>query len=83
MCAFTYIVYFLQGQWTNPSTFPFNVELAQLMPVDLDETNFLDRVVVAHPMKKVLDSTHHRPSKCVVRIDVDDIAIPGDPELTI
>ena len=83
MCAFTYIVDFLQGQWTDPLTFPFDVELAQLMPVGLDGTDFLDGVVVAHPMKKVLDSTHHRPSECVIRIDVDGVAIPGDRELTM
>ena len=76
MCVFNYIVDFLQGQRTNPSTLPFDVELAQLMPVDLDRTDFLDGVVVTHPMKKVLDSTLHRPFECVIRIDVDGITIP-------
>ena len=42
MCAFNYIVDFLQDQRTDPSTFPFDVELAQLMPVGLDRTDFLD-----------------------------------------
>ena len=40
--------------------------------------DFLDGVVATHPMKKVLDSTHHRPFECVIGIDVDDIAISRD-----
>ncbi len=83
MCAFNYIVDFLQGQRTDPSTFPFDVELAQLMPVGLDRTDFLDGVVVTHPMKKVLDSTHHRPFECVIGIDVDGVAISRDRGLTM
>ena len=53
------------------------------MSVGLDGTDFLDGVVVAHPMKKVLNSTHYRPSECVIRIDVDGVAISGDRELTM
>ncbi len=82
MCAFTYVVDLLQGQRTDPSTLPFDVELAQLMPVGLDRTDFLDGVVVTHPMKKVLDSTLHRPFECVIGIDVDGVAIPRDRGLT-
>ena len=82
MCAFAYIVDFLQGQGTDPSTLPFDVELAQLMPVGLDRTDFLDGVVVTHPMEKVLDSTLHRPFEGVKGIDVDGVAIPRDRVLT-
>ena len=53
------------------------------MPVGLNRTDFLDGVVVAHPIKKVLNSTYYRPSECVVRIDIDGIAIPRDRELII
>lgn len=56
---FTYIVDLLQGQWTDLLTLPFDAELAQLMPVGLDRTDFLNEVVVTHPMKKLLDSTLH------------------------
>ena len=52
------------------------------MPIDLDRTNFLDGVVVTHPMKKVLDSTLHRLFEGVKGIDIDDIAIPRDRGLT-
>lgn len=83
VCVFIYIVDFLQVQWIDPSTFSFNVELAQLMSVGLDRIDFFDGVVVAHPMKKVFDSTHHRFSECVIRIDVDGVAIFRDRELTI
>lgn len=78
MCAFIYIVDFLQGQRTDSSTLSFDVELAQLMPVGLNRTDFLDGVVVTHPMKKVLDSINHRPFECVIGIDVDGVAIPRD-----
>ena len=57
--ALIYIVDLLQGQRTDPSTLPFDVELAQLMPVGFNRTDFLDGVVVTHPMKEVLDSTLH------------------------
>ena len=78
MCASNYIVDFLQGQRTDPSTLPFDVELAQLMPLGLDRTDFLDGVVVTNPMKKVLDSTHYQHFECVIGIDFDGVAIPRD-----
>ena len=53
------------------------------MPVGLDRTDFLDGVVVTHPVKKVLDSTHHRPFECVIGIDVDGVAISRDRGLTM
>ena len=82
VCVFTYVVDLLQGQRTDSSTLSFNVELTQLMLVGLDRTDFLDEVVVIHSMKKVLDSTLHRPFECVIGIDVDGVAIPRDRELT-
>ena len=82
VCAFIYIVDFLQGQRTDPSTLSFDVELAQLMSVGLDRTDFLDGIVVTHSMEKVLDSTLHRPFEGVIGIDVDGVAIPRDRGLT-
>ena len=52
---------FLQGQRTDSSTLPFDVELAQLMPAGLHRTHFLDRAVVIYPMNTILDSTLHLP----------------------
>ena len=46
------------------------------MPVGLDQTDFLDRVVVTQPMKKVLDPALCRLLECVIRIDIDDFAVP-------
>jgi len=46
------------------------------MPVGFDRTDFLDRVIVTQPMKKVLDPALCRPLECVVGIDIDDLAIP-------
>ena len=82
MYAFTYIVDLLQGQRTDPSTLPFDVELAQLMPVGLNRADFLNGVVVTHPMKKILDSTLYRSFECVIGIDADGVAIPRDRGLT-
>ncbi len=59
VCTLIYIVDLLQGQRTDPSTLPFDVELAKLMPVGFNRTDFLDGVVVTQPMKEVLNSTLH------------------------
>ncbi len=45
------------------------------MSVNLDRTDFLDRVIVTQSMKKVLDTILRRFLECVVRIDIDDRAI--------
>ena len=82
MCAFIYIVDLLQGQRTDSSTLLLDVELAQLMPIGLDRTDFLDGVVVTHSMKKVLDSTLYRPFKRVIGIDVDSVVTSRDRGLT-
>ncbi len=58
--SFTHIVDLLQGQRIDPSTFPSDVELAQLTLVSLDRAGFLDRVFDAHPVKVVLDAALHR-----------------------
>ena len=57
VCALIYIVDLLQGQRTDPSTLLLDVELAQLMLVGFNRTNFLDGVVVIYSMKEVLNST--------------------------
>ena len=82
VCAFIYIVDLLQGQRTDSSTLLLDVELAQLMPIGLDRTDFLDGVVVTHSMKKVLDSTLYRPFKRVIGIDVDSVVTSRDRGLT-
>ena len=46
------------------------------MPVGLDRTDFFDRVVVTQPMKKVLDPALRRLLECVIRIDIDEFAVP-------
>ena len=53
------------------------------MPVGFDGTNFLNGVVVIYPIKKILNSTYYRPSKYIIRIDIDDIIIPRDRKLII
>ena len=51
------------------------------MPVGLNRTDFLDGVVVVYLIKKVLDSIYYQPSKYVIRIDINGIAISRDREL--
>lgn len=46
------------------------------MPVGLDRTDFLDRIAVTQPMEKILNSALRRLLECVIRIDIDDFAIP-------
>lgn len=69
MCAFIHFGNLFQGQRIDPSTFPFDVELAQLMPIGVNRTENFDIVVVIHPMKYNFDSTFHRPFECVKRMD--------------
>lgn len=45
------------------------------MPVGLDRTDFLDRVVVTQQMKKVLDPALRRLLEYVIRIDIDNFAV--------
>ena len=46
------------------------------MSIDLDRTDFLDRVIVTQPMKKVFDPALRSLLECVIRIDIDDFAVP-------
>lgn len=46
------------------------------MPVGLDRTDFFDRVVVTQLMKKILDPALRRLLEYVIRIDIDNFAIP-------
>jgi len=45
------------------------------MLIDLDRINFLNKVIVTQLMKKILNSTLYKFLKCVVRIDINDLAI--------
>lgn len=46
------------------------------MLVGLDQTNFFERIVVTQPIKKNLDLALCKLFKYVIKIDINDFAIP-------
>ncbi len=61
-----YLVDFFQYQRTNPSPLISNVHLTELVPVCGDRADFLDGILVAHPVRKVVDPTRGRLLKRVI-----------------
>lgn len=46
------------------------------MPVDLDKTDFLERIVVTQPIKKInLDPALYKLFEYVIKINIDNFAI--------
>jgi len=71
----TYLVDSFQYQRIDPSTFVFGVHLAELVPVRGDGADFPDGVLVAQPVKEVVDPPRGRLSERVVWVDVDHLAV--------
>lgn len=53
------------------------------MLINLDRIDFLNEIVITHSMKKVFNSIYHRSFKCVIKINIDDVAIFKDRDLTM
>jgi len=71
----TYLVDFFQYQRIDPSALVFDVYLAELVPVRGDGADFPDGVLVAQPVKEVVDPPRGRLSERVVWVDVDHLAV--------
>lgn len=71
----TYLVDFFQYQRINPSALVFDVYLAELVPVRGDGADFPDGVLVAQPVKEVVNPPRGGLSERVVRVDVDQLAV--------
>ena len=61
----------------HAAALPFDVQLAEVVPVGFDRADFLDRVLVAHPVQEVLEPAHDGHLEGVVRIDFDNTAVPA------
>ncbi len=72
-----YLVNFFQHQRTDPSTLVFDVHLAELVPIRGGGADFPDGVLVAYPVKEVVDPARRRLLKRVVGVDVDQLAVPS------
>ncbi len=72
-----YLVEFFQHQRTNPSTLIFDVHLAELVPICGDGADFPSGVLVAYPVKEVIDPARRRLLKRVAWVDVDHLTIPS------
>jgi len=72
-----YLVDLFQHQRTDPSTLVFDVHLAELVPVRGDGADFPDGVLVAHPVKEVVDSPRGGLLERVVWVDVHHLAVPS------
>jgi hypothetical protein len=71
----TYLVDFFQCPRIDPSALVFDVHLAELVPVRDDGADFPDGVLVAQPVKEVVDPPRGRLSERVVWVDVDHLAV--------
>jgi hypothetical protein len=71
----TYLVDFFQYQRIDSSTLVFDVHLAELVPVRGDGADFPDGVLVAQPVKEVVDPPRGGFSERVVWVDVDQLAV--------
>lgn len=71
-----YLVDLLQHHRTNSSTLVFDVHLAELVPVGGDEANFPNRILVAHPVKEIVDPARRSLLKRMVEVDVHHLAVP-------
>lgn len=71
----TYLVDFFQYQRIDPSALVFDVYLAELVPVRGDGADFPDGVLVAQPVKEVVDPSRGGLSERVVWVDIDHLAV--------
>ena len=71
----TYIVDLLRGKRINPAALPFDIQLAQLMPVGFNRANFLNGIVDAQPVEEALDATVNGFFEGVEGIGVNGFAI--------
>jgi len=72
-----YLVDLFQHQRTDPSTPVFDVHLAELVPVGGDGANFPNRILVAHPVKEIVDPARRSLLERVVGVDIHHLAVPG------
>ena len=77
MFVVVYLVDLLQHQRTDPSTFVFDVHLAELVPIRGNRADFPDGILVAHPVKEIVDPFGGRLLKRVVWVDVYHLAVSG------
>jgi len=71
----TYLVDLFQYQRIDSSTLVFDVYLAELMPVRDDGADFPNSVLIAQPVKEVVNPPRGGLSKRVVGVDVDQLAV--------
>jgi hypothetical protein len=71
-----YLVNFFQHQGTDSSTLVFDVYLAELVLVRGDGADFPDDVLVAHPVKEIVDPARRRLLERVVWVDIHHLAVP-------
>jgi len=71
-----YLINFFQYQRTYPSTLVFDIYLAELVPVCSKGADFPDGVLVAYPVKEIVNPARRRLLERVVWVDVDYLAVP-------
>ena len=76
LCSVVSLINFLKYQQTDPSPLVFDVHLAELIPVRDHRADFLDSVLITHPVKEVIDPAYRSLSERVIWIDVHRFAVP-------
>ena len=61
----------------HAAALPFDIQLTEIVSVDFDRADFLDRVLVAHPVQKIFESAHNGYLEDVIRIDFNNTAVPA------
>lgn len=72
-----YLVDLFQHKGANPSTLVLDIYLAELVPVCRDRADFPDGVLIANPVKEVVDPARRRLLERIVWVDIDHRAVPG------
>ena len=70
-----YLLDFFQHQQTDPSPLIFDVHLTELMPVDDNEAHFSNYILVAHPVKEIINSARRSLLERVIEVDVYQLAV--------
>jgi len=72
-----YLVDFFQHQRTDSPILIFDVYLAELVPVSSDRADFANSVLVAHPVKEIVDPPWRGLFERMVWVDVHHLAVPS------
>lgn len=75
MCSAAYLIDLFQHQRTDPPPLVFDEHLAELVPVCSHRADFPYGVLIAHPVKEIIDPARRSLSERVIWVDVHRFAV--------